>query len=219
MLLIMVGNMLSIFTQVYSTKATLLYSFFLNLLHKFPFTYLSLLWTHVDIFMAIFICSCHRPNVQWGFCLHFSRWKSSNQSYFNLKSTVRISILLFGLPCRSLAVQNVGIHYAGIHKIPEDALPCFDWEVANIIFQAYLIMMIYTISISVIQLNVLWLIYLDHIMTQSPVCVNNISWVWICIDKFYNSIVLPNSGYQVWAGILVWLVSTMDHSIRFMNNL
>ena len=219
MLLIMVGNMASIFTQVYIAKVTLVYSFFPYLLHTVPFTSLSLLWAHVDIFMVIFICSCHRPNVQWGFCLPFSRWKSSNQFHCNLKLKVKMSIFHFGLPCWSLAVQNVGIHYAAVHKIPEDVLPCFDWEVANIIFHVHLIMTIYTIHVSIIQLNVLWLIYLDHIMTQSPVCVNNISWVWICTDKSYSSIVLPNSGHQVWTTILVWFVSTMDHSTRFTNTL
>ena len=133
MLFIMVGNMASIFTQVYIAKVTSIYNFFPHLLYTLPFTYLSLLWGLVDIFMAIFIWSCHRPNVQWGFCLPFSRWKSSNQSHFNLKSKIKISILLFGLPYQSLAVQNVGIHHAGVHKISENVLPCFDWEVANII--------------------------------------------------------------------------------------
>ena len=89
-----------------------------------------------------------------------------------ISSKVKMSILLFGLPCWSLTIKNVGIHYASIHKIPEDVLPCFDWEAANIIFHAHLIMMIYIIHVSVVQLNVLWLIYLDHITTQSPVCVN-----------------------------------------------
>ena len=154
MLLMIVGNVASIFTQVYIAKATSIYSFFPHLLHTVPFTSLPLLWAHVDIFMFIFICSCHRPNVQWGFCLCFSRWKSSNQSQCNLKSKVKMSILLFGLPCWSLAVQNVGIHYARVHKIPEDVLPCFDWEVADIIFHVHLIMMTYMIHLSIIQLNV-----------------------------------------------------------------
>ena len=169
----------------------------------------------MDIFMAIFICSCHRPSVQWGFCLPFSIWKSNNHSHCNHKSKVKHTF--FGLPSWSLAVQNVGIHYAGVHKLPEDVLPCFDWEVANIIFHVHFIMMIYTIHVSVVHLNVWWLIYLDHITTQSPVCMNNISLVWICTDKSYNSIVWPNSGHQVWAAILVWFRSTMDHSARFVN--
>ena len=38
------------------------------------------------------------------------------------------------MSCWSLAIQNVGIHYASVHKIPEGVLPCFDWEVANITF-------------------------------------------------------------------------------------
>ena len=126
-----------------------------------------------------------------------------------------MSMLLFGLLCWSLAAQNIGIHYAGVHKIPEDGLPCFDWEMANIIFHVHLIMTIYTILVSIIQLNVLWLIYLDHIMTPSPVCVNNISWVWISTKKSYNSIVLPNSGHKVLAAIMVWFVNTTDHSTRF----
>ena len=124
MLLIMVGNMVSIFTQVYIEKVTPIYSFFPHLLHTVPFTSFSLLWAHVDVFMVIFICSCHRPYVQWGFCLPFTGWKSSNQSHCNLKSKVRISIFPFGLPCWSLSVQNVSIHYAGVHKRPEDVLPC-----------------------------------------------------------------------------------------------
>ena len=107
----------------------------------------------------------------------FSRWKSSNQSHCNLKSNVKMSIHLFGLPCWSLVVQNIGIHYAGVHKIPWDVFPCLDWEVASIISHTHLSMMVYTIHVPVVQLNVLWLIYLGHITTQSPVCVN-ISWVF-----------------------------------------
>ena len=95
MLVIMVGNMASIFTQVYIAKMTPIYSFFSRLLHTVPFTSLSLLWVHVDIFMVIFISSCHIPNVQWGFCLPFSRWKSSNQSHSNLKLKVMMNILPF----------------------------------------------------------------------------------------------------------------------------
>ena len=117
----------------------------------------------------------------------------------------------------SLTIQNVGIHCAGVHKIPDDVLSCFHWEAANIRFQVHVITVIYTIHVSVVQLNILWLIYLDHIMSQSPVCVNNIFWVWICTDKVYNSTVLPNSGLQVWTTILVWFVSTTDHSTRFTN--
>ena len=83
MFLIMVGNMASIFTQVHIAETKPIYSFFPHLLHTVPFTFLSLLWAHASIFMAIFICSCHRPNVQWGFCLPFPRWKSSNQSHCN----------------------------------------------------------------------------------------------------------------------------------------
>ena len=41
----------------------------------------------------------------------------------------------------------------------------------------------------------LQIIYLDHIMIQPTLCINNISWLKICTDKFYNSIVLPNSGH------------------------
>ena len=59
----------------------------------------------------------------------------------------------------------------------EDILACYDLEAANIIFHVHLIMTINTIHVSVVQLNVLWLIYLGHIMIQPPVCVNNISWV------------------------------------------
>ena len=95
MLLIMVGNMASIFMQVYIAKASPIYHFFPHVLHTVPFISLSLLWDHVDIFMVLFICSCHRPNVQWGFCLPFPRWKSNNQSHCNLKLKVKMSILLF----------------------------------------------------------------------------------------------------------------------------
>ena len=42
-LLIMAGNMASIFTQVYITKVTPIYSFFPHLLHTVPFTSISLL--------------------------------------------------------------------------------------------------------------------------------------------------------------------------------
>ena len=187
--------MASIFTEEYTAMATSIYNFFPHMLHTVPFTSLFLLWALVDI------CSCHSLNVQWGFCFLFSRWKSSNQSHCNLKSKVKMSIPLFGLPCWSLAVQNVGIHYPDAQKISEDVLPHFDWGAHNIIFHAHLIKTIYIIHISIIQLNVLYLIYLDHIMTQSPVHMNNISWVWICTDKSYHSIVLPNSGHQVWAAI------------------
>ena len=140
--------MASISIQVYIAKAMPIHSFFPHLLHT----------AYVDIFMVIFVYSCHRPNVQLGSCLPFSRWKSSNQSHCNLKSEVKISLILFGLPGWSLVGQNVGIHYAGgVHKIPEDVLPCFGWHVGNIIFHVHLIMMIYTIHVSVVQLNILWL--------------------------------------------------------------
>ena len=43
MLLIMVGNMASIFTQAYIAKVTPIYSFFPQLHHTVPFTSLSLL--------------------------------------------------------------------------------------------------------------------------------------------------------------------------------
>ena len=220
MLLIMVGNMASIFTQVYSAKVTSICSFFPHLLHTVPFTSLSLLWALVDIFMLLFNGSCHRPNVQWGFCLPSSRWKSSNQSHCNLKSKIKMSILLFGLPCCRLAVQGVDIHYAGVHIIPEDVLPCFDWEAASIIFQTHLIMTIYTIHVSIIYS---WMFVADllgsHYDLISCLCEQHFGGVWICPDKSYNSIVLPNIGHQVWAAILVWFVNTMDHSTRFTNTL
>ena len=143
----MVGNMTSIFTQVCIAKVTPIYSFLPHLLHTVPFTYLFLLLANVGIFMIESVkaanenfCSVHRPNVQWGFSLPFSWWKSSNQSHCNLKLKVKMRLLLFALPCWSLATQNVGIHYAGVHKIPEDILPCLDWEAANIIFHVHLIM-------------------------------------------------------------------------------
>ena len=64
MLLIMVGNVAYIFTQVYTVNVTFIQSFFHNFLCTMSFTYLSLLQAYVDIFMVVFICSCCRPNVQ-----------------------------------------------------------------------------------------------------------------------------------------------------------
>ena len=43
MLFNMVGNVASIFSQVYTTKVTLTYSFFPDLLHTVQFTFLSFL--------------------------------------------------------------------------------------------------------------------------------------------------------------------------------
>ena len=86
MFLIMVGNIASIFTQVYIAKMTPIYNFFPHLLYTVPFASLSLLWAHVDIFMVVFICNFHRPSVQWGFCLHFSWWNFSNKSHCSQKS-------------------------------------------------------------------------------------------------------------------------------------
>ena len=169
--------------------------------------------------MAIFICSCNRPSAPWSFCLPFSRWRSSIQCHCNLKAKAKISILLFGLPCWSLAVQNVSIHYAGVHKIPGDVLPCFDWEAANIMnictfdhYDLHHSCICYTVECFMADL-------LGSHYNLLPVCVNNISWVWICTDKFYNSIVLPNSGHQVGVATLAWFVRTTDHSTRFMNTL
>ena len=116
MLLIMVVNMASIFTQVYNAKMTLIYNFFPQLLHTVLFASLSFHWANVDIFMVVFICSCHRPNAQWGFHLPFSWWLLSNQSHCNLKSKVKMSILPLGLTCWNPTIQNVGIHYAGVQK-------------------------------------------------------------------------------------------------------
>ena len=99
-------------------------------------------------------------------------------------------------------------------QIQGNVLPCFDWDVADIVFHVQLIMTNYTIFVYVVQLNVLADL-LDHIMTQPPVCVNNISWFWTCPDKSYNSIVLPNSGNKVWVAIMVWFISTPEHSTRF----
>ena len=53
MLLIMVGDMASIFTKVYITKATPIYSFFPHLLHTVPFTSLPFfesMWTFLLLF-------------------------------------------------------------------------------------------------------------------------------------------------------------------------
>ena len=70
-----------------------------------------------------------------------------------LKLNVKRSILLFGFPFWSLAIQNVGIHNAAVYRTPEVVLPCFNWEAANIIFHAHLIVMIYTIHVTVVQLK------------------------------------------------------------------
>ena len=115
------------------------------------------------------------------------------------------------------AMQNVGIHYADVHKVPKDIHPCFYWKVTSIIFYVELIMTVYTTHVSLVQSNVLWLTYLDYIMTKPPVCVNNTSWIWIHTGKPYNSIVLPNNGHHGWVAILVWFISTPDHFTRFMD--
>ena len=154
MLLIMVGNVASIFTQLYGAKVTPICSFFPHLLYTVPFTSLSLLWGPVDIFMVVFICSCHRPHVHWGFCLPSFWWKSSNQSHCNFKSYVKMNILLCDLACWSLTMQNVDIFYTGVHKMLEDVLPCSDWEIANIIFHEQLTMTVCTIHVSAVQLNI-----------------------------------------------------------------
>ena len=71
MLLIMVGNMASIFTQVYMAKVTPIYSFFPHLLHTVPFTSLSPLWTHVDIFMIVFHLQLSKTKCTVGLLLSF----------------------------------------------------------------------------------------------------------------------------------------------------
>ena len=75
-----------------------------------------------------------------------------------------MSILLFGLPCWSITIQNVCIHYAGVNKIPDDVLPYFDWEVANSIFMCLWSWQ----STPCFVADLLW-----SLTTQSPVCVNN----------------------------------------------
>ena len=57
----MVGNVASIFTQVYIAKATSIYSFFPHLLHAVPLTSLSLLSAHVDIFMVFSFAAVTGP--------------------------------------------------------------------------------------------------------------------------------------------------------------
>ena len=110
---------------------TPIYSFFPHLLHIVPFTSLSLLWP-MWTFPWLFSFAAVTGPIYSGpsACLSLDE-KSSNQSHCNLKSEVKMSILLFGLTCWSLAAQNLGIHFAGVHKIPEDVLPHFDWEVAQ----------------------------------------------------------------------------------------
>ena len=207
MLLIMVGNMASIFTQVYIAKVTPIYSFFPHLLHTVPFTSLSLLWAHVDIFMVIFICSCHRPNVQWGFCLHFGDENSainptaisgqkSRWTYFFLVCLVEVVFTKY---------QRMYFHALTEKQPTSYFIHIWSWWSTPFMYLLYCWMFCTWFT-------------LDHIMTHSPVCVN-ISWVLICTDKSYNSIVLPYTGHQVWAAILVWSVSTMDHSTRFTNTL
>ena len=129
---------------------------FLSSFTAYSDIYISfLLLAHVDILMIVFICTCQSPNVQWEFCLPFSWCKYSNQSHYKFNLNFKMITPLFGLPCWSLAIQNVDIHNAGVLKIPGDVFPCFDWEAANIIFHAYLIMNIYTIHISVYS----WIFY------------------------------------------------------------
>ena len=176
-------------------------------LHLFPS--LRPLWTFS---WFIFICSCHRPNVQWGFCLPFSKWKSSNQSHCNLKSNVMMNILIFGLTCWSLAVQNVDIHYAGVKyqriylmlwlRSGQHHISCaFDHDDLQ---HSWMFCGWFT-----------WITLWPNLMSVWTTFLR----FWICNVKSYNSIVLPNSGHQVWAAILVWFVSTMDHSTRFTNTL
>ena len=131
LLLIMVGNKESIFTQVYIAKVTPIYIFFPHLQHTVPFTSLSLLWAHVNIFKVIFICSCHRPNVQWCFCLPFSRLKSSYQFHCNLRSKVKMNILFWlallkscsakcrlSLCCICCTAEYFGADLLGSHYYP-----------------------------------------------------------------------------------------------------
>ena len=219
MLLIMVGNMASIFTQVYIAKVTSIYSFFPHLLHTVPFTSLSLLWAHVDIFMVIFICSCHRPNVQWGFCLPFSRWKY--QQSIPVQSQVRSqdehTSFWFALlkscstKCRHSLCwcsQNTRActSMLWLRSQPTSYFMCiWSWQSTPFMYLLYSWMFCGWFT---------WITLLPNLLSVWT----NISWVWIC-DKSYNSIVLPNSGNQVWAAILVWFVSTMDHFTRFTNTL
>ena len=191
----MVGNMASIFTQIYITQVTSIYSFFPHLLHTVPFTSLSLLWVNVDIFIVVFIYSCHDTYVQWGFCLLFSWWQSSKQFNCNLESEVKMTLLLFfvevlwykcgHLLCWCLQNDRGCTSMLWLRNSQHHISCVVDHDDLHL-------------HVSVVWLNVLWLIYLDHITTQSPVCVKkNISWVWIWTDKSYKSIFLPNSGHQV----------------------
>ena len=209
MLLIAVGNVASFFRQIYMAQVTPIQFFLICCIQCHLHLY-SFFWPMCTSLWLFSFATVTGP--MYSVCLPFSWWKSSNQSHCNLKSS-------FGLFWTGLTIQNVGTQYAVVHKIPEDVLPCFDKEVANILFNVHLIMMIYTIHVYVVKVNVLWLIYLDPIMTQPPVCVNNISWVWIWTDKPYNSTVLSYSGHQVWDAILAWFISTSDHSMRFVNTI
>ena len=85
MLLIMVGNMASIFTQVYIAKATPIYSFSPHLLHTMPFTSLPFfqpIWASSWLFSFAAVTGLMYSGAS---AFLFSWWKSSNQSHCNLK--------------------------------------------------------------------------------------------------------------------------------------
>ena len=112
----------------------------------------------------------------------------------------RWAYVFLGCLVEVLQYKNVVVHYAGVHKIPRGCtsmlwqrrsqhhISCAfeSWQSTPFMYLLYM-------------LNVLWLTYLDHLMTQSPVCVNNIFGFEFVLNKSYSSIVLPNSGHQVWA--------------------
>ena len=152
MLLIMVGNVVSIFTQVYITKVTPIQ--FLCSFAAYNAIYISFLsLSPCQHFHGCFICYCHRLLCTVGFLLSFFLIKI--QQSFPLQSRVKsmMNILPFRFSWWSLTIQNVGIHYAGVHKIPEMHFHALTDKSSTLYFMQ-LIMTIYTIHMSLVQLNV-----------------------------------------------------------------
>ena len=153
MLLIMVGNMAShLYTSIHCKGGMPMYSFFSHLLHTLPFTSPFPSLRPCGHFHGSFHLQLSEAQCTSGACaFHSSRWKSWNQSHWNLKlkSQDEHTSFLF-LPCwrsyntkcrHSLCWCSQNARGMYFH--------CFDWEMANIIFHAHLIMMIYTIHVSV----------------------------------------------------------------------
>ena len=147
----MVDNATSMFTQVYAVKKTPTH--FLSSFAVYSAIYISFPFqAKLDIFLDAFSCNSPWPNLQWGFCPPFSWWKSRNPSQCNLKLKVKISKFILWLSWWSFIIQDVGIHHAGVKKYHRTYLKTFDLEMANL-FHAQLIITIYAIHVSVVQLN------------------------------------------------------------------